>query len=94
MILVFGGTTEGKKVATFLEAMATPFIYSTKTKIKFQENEIARYRFGALNADQLENYIHKHKIKLIINAAHPFAEVLHDPGYSGMYWYDHNIACG
>lgn len=77
MILVFGGTTEGKKVAALLESGAMPFVYSTKTKISFQETEVANYIHGALDQIQLESYLTKNKVKVIVNAAHPFAEVLH-----------------
>ncbi|WNH12481.1 precorrin-6A reductase [Thalassobellus suaedae] len=77
MILVFGGTTEGKKVAALLESLAMPFVYSTKTNIPFEENEIASYRHGALDEQQLEEYLLKNKIHTIINASHPFAEILH-----------------
>ena len=78
MILVFGGTTEGKKVATLLESLAMPFVYSTKTKTCFQETKIASYSHGALDEEQLESYLTENKIKIIINAAHPFAEILHN----------------
>ncbi|WP_431167217.1 precorrin-6A/cobalt-precorrin-6A reductase [Tenacibaculum halocynthiae] len=78
MILVFGGTTEGKKVATLLQEKSMPFVYSTKTNIPFQENKIASYRHGALNEKQLESYLIKNDVKLIVNASHPFAEVLHN----------------
>ena len=77
MILVFGGTTEGKKVAALLESLAMPFVYSTKTKICFQETEVASYAHGALDEEQLERFLMANKVKIIINAAHPFAEVLH-----------------
>jgi len=77
MILVFGGTTEGKKVATLLASLAMPFVYSTKTKIAFPETAIARYRHGALDEKQLQNYLTTHHIHTIINAAHPFAVLLH-----------------
>jgi len=77
MILVFGGTTEGKKVAALLESLVMPFVYSTKTKTAFQETRVASYIHGALDEEQLENYLTTNKIKLIVNAAHPFAEVLH-----------------
>ncbi|WP_158850688.1 precorrin-6A/cobalt-precorrin-6A reductase [Algibacter sp. L1A34] len=77
MILVFGGTTEGKKVATLLESLAMPFVYSTKTNIPFEENEIASYRHGALDEQQLEEYLLNNEIHTIINASHPFAEILH-----------------
>ncbi|WP_299778791.1 precorrin-6A/cobalt-precorrin-6A reductase [uncultured Formosa sp.] len=77
MILVFGGTTEGKKVAALLESLAMPFVYSTKTNIPFEDNEIARYRHGALDEQQLEEYLLNNEIHTIINASHPFAEILH-----------------
>lgn len=77
MILVFGGTTEGKKVAALLESLAMPFVYSTKTNIPFAETEIASYRHGALDENQLEAYLIQNSIKTIINASHPFAEILH-----------------
>lgn len=78
MILVFGGTTEGKKVAVLLESLAMPFVYSTKTKISFQETKTASYSHGALDEAQLESYLTENKMKIIINAAHPFAELLHN----------------
>ena len=77
MILVFGGTTEGKKTATLLESMGLPFVYSTKTKIAFTETEIASYRYGVLDEEHLEEYLLKNKIQTIVNASHPFAEILH-----------------
>ncbi len=78
MILVFGGTTEGRKTATLLEGMGLPFIYSTKTKIDFSETENSRYRYGILEGKELSEYLEKENIKLIINAAHPFAKILHE----------------
>ncbi|SOU86525.1 precorrin-6A/cobalt-precorrin-6A reductase [Tenacibaculum dicentrarchi] len=77
MILVFGGTTEGKKVATLLQEKLMPFVYSTKTNISFKETQIASYRYGALNEEELINYLIKNNISIIINASHPFAEILH-----------------
>ncbi|MBQ4802758.1 precorrin-6A/cobalt-precorrin-6A reductase [Aquimarina sp. MMG015] len=78
MTLVFGGTTEGKKTATLLEGIALPFVYSTKTNIPFITTKIASYRYGALDEKQLEKYIIDNSIKTIVNASHPFAELLHN----------------
>lgn len=77
MILVFGGTTEGKNVATLLESMRLPFLYSTKTNISFKTNEIASYRYGVLDEEQLAKNIIENDITMIVNASHPFAELLH-----------------
>lgn len=77
MILVFGGTTEGKQVIEVLSALQLPFVYSTKTKIKAEVGSFGIYRSGAFSKEELDVFIQKNKIKIIIHASHPFAEVLH-----------------
>ncbi len=76
MILVFGGTTEGKKVAHFLEELNLSYTYTTKTKIKFEGK--GTYIYGAMEPSDIANFCKKNKITHIINAAHPFAENLHN----------------
>ncbi|MBD0402593.1 precorrin-6A reductase [Flammeovirga sp. EKP202] len=77
MVLVFGGTTEGKKVMECLERRQQPFIYSTKTKVEVEESAYMKYHSGALDQDCMDAFIHENKISMIIDAAHPFAEILH-----------------
>jgi precorrin-6A/cobalt-precorrin-6A reductase len=77
MILVFGGTTEGKKVAKFLETEALPYFYSTKTDIEFDKGQFGSYRFGAFTPATLIAFCQEKKIRTIIHASHPFAEILH-----------------
>jgi precorrin-6x reductase len=77
MILVFGGTTEGKRVARFLEKKALPYFYSTKTKIEFEEGDFGNYRFGAFTIEGLIGFCQENKIKTIVHASHPFAKILH-----------------
>lgn len=77
MILVFGGTTEGKKTVEVLEALQLSYVYSTKTEINFDKTVYGSYRFGALSEKELKVFIELNNISLIINAAHPFATVLH-----------------
>lgn len=77
MLLVFGGTTEGKKVAKFLEREALPYIYSTKTEIDFDKGQFGSYRFGAFSPSELIAFCQENKIETIIHASHPFAELLH-----------------
>ncbi|MFK7059167.1 precorrin-6A reductase, partial [Flavobacterium oreochromis] len=77
MILVFGGTTEGKKVAKWLEKRALPYFYSTKTEIEFDQGQFGHYRFGAFTTTDLISFCQKNHIKTIIHASHPFAELLH-----------------
>ncbi|SHN16005.1 precorrin-6A/cobalt-precorrin-6A reductase [Chitinophaga sp. CF418] len=83
MILVFGGTTEGKKVAAILEKAACPYYYSTKTSIDFQPGAYGRYRHGALTAVQLQAFCKEHAVRAIIHASHPFATLLHATIHEG-----------
>ena len=77
MILVFGGTTEGRKAAKELEESGKTFHYSTKTG----EQDIALHHGiridGAMDAEAMERYCRDNNIRLIVDAAHPFAQQLH-----------------
>lgn len=75
MILVFGGTTEGKQVAELLDFLNEQYFYSTKTgsKISIHGESIS----GAMDSGQIIDFCKLKNIRLIINAAHPFAVELH-----------------
>jgi cobalt-precorrin-5B (C1)-methyltransferase len=77
MILVFGGTTEGRKAAEVLEEAGSPYYYSTKTG----EQDLVLHNGiridGALDAAAMLSFCCEHQIKLIVDAAHPFATQLH-----------------
>ena len=77
MILVFGGTTEGKQAIEVLEALQLQYIYSSKTEIKVELGKNGLYRFGAFSVENLEQFISDKNITAIIHASHPFAEELH-----------------
>ena len=78
MILVFGGTTEGRKTVEVLEEAGSPYFYSTKTG----EQELSLHNGlrieGAMNAETMYSFCKEHQIRLIIDAAHPFASQLHE----------------
>ena len=77
MILEFGGTTEGRKAVEVLEEGGSPYFYSTKTG----EQDITLHHGqridGALDAEAMQTFCDEHDIRLIIDAAHPFASQLH-----------------
>ena len=77
MILVFGGTTEGRKAVEVLEEAGTPYYYSTKTG----EQDIALHHGiridGAMDAAAMTAFCQQHDIRLMVDAAHPFASQLH-----------------
>ena len=77
MILVFGGTTEGRKTVEVLEEGGNTYYYSTKTG----EQDITLHHGqridGALNAEAMQTFCREYGIRLIVDAAHPFASQLH-----------------
>jgi precorrin-6A/cobalt-precorrin-6A reductase len=77
MILVFGGTTEGKRVCTALAGTGYSFWYSSKTPVEVALPANGQYRYGAFTPATLKEFCVEQQIKLVIHAGHPFAEVLH-----------------
>ena len=77
MVLLFGGTTEGRKAAEVLDQGDAIYYYSTKTG----EQELTLHHGeridGAMDDAAMAAFCHAHHIKLIIDAAHPFASELH-----------------
>lgn len=77
MILLFGGTTEGRKAMALLEQAGLPYCYSTKSEVEIPPQKYGTYRHGALTTPALKEFCAAHHISLIIHASHPFATVLH-----------------
>ena len=77
MILVFGGTTEGRKAAEVLEESGSPYYYSTKTGEQELSLQNGTRIDGALDAEAMKAFCLEHDIRLIVDAAHPFASQLH-----------------
>ena len=75
MILILGGTTEGCKAAGLLDRIGEPYIYSTKTKVCQQVE--GRMVHGAMDMAQLAAFCRQEGVRLLLDAAHPFAEALH-----------------
>ena len=77
MILVFGGTTEGRKAVQVLEEAGQPFYYSTK----FGEQTLGMHHgiavSGGMDQAQMMCFCKEHHIRLLVDAAHPFATALH-----------------
>ena len=78
MIIIFGGTTEGRKAVEVLEVAGKPFYYSTKTG----EQSLALHNGiaidGAMDEEIMLHFCREHGIRLIIDSAHPFAVHLHE----------------
>lgn len=78
MILVFGGTTEGRKAVKEIEEAGKPFYYSTKTGEQEVELCHGNAVSGAMTRDKMIDFCRLKDIRLLVDAAHPFASRLHD----------------
>lgn len=77
MILILGGTTEGRLAANTLDESGSPFYYSTRG----DEQEVSLHHGirlqGGMDAGAMEQSCRQKGIRLLVDAAHPFAEELH-----------------
>ena len=77
MILIFGGTTEGRIAAETCDTAGKPFYYSTKGETQ-EINMINGLRLtGAMTSSEIATFCVANDIRCVIDAAHPFAENLH-----------------
>lgn len=81
MILLLGGTTEGRECARVLDEAGTPFYYSTKGTLQQVENRNGIRLTGGMDREEMAEFCREHGIGLIVDAAHPFAVRLHEAAY-------------
>jgi cobalt-precorrin-5B (C1)-methyltransferase len=77
MILVFGGTTEGRAALKVLEGSGRPYLYSTLGASQDVATPGGRRLTGALTAAGAAELCRREGVRLIVDAAHPFAEGVH-----------------
>lgn len=81
MILIFGGTTEGRTAASVCEEAGKTFFYSTKSDMQQVELHHGVRLSGGMTAVEMHAFCKSHGICCIIDAAHPFAVNLHKAIY-------------
>ncbi|MDE6095350.1 MAG: cobalt-precorrin-5B (C(1))-methyltransferase CbiD [Muribaculaceae bacterium] len=77
MILVFGGTTEGRIAVSALDEGDGKYFYSTVGEKQDIECGHGSRISGAMTPDAMYEFCKSNGIRLIIDAAHPFAVGLH-----------------
>ena len=77
MILIFGGTTEGRMTVNVCDEAGKTFYCCTKTG----EQDVDMFNgfrlAGAMCSEYIKTFCASHDVKCIVDAAHPFAENLH-----------------
>ena len=77
MILILGGTTEGRLAVRVADAAGSPYWYSTRGDLQQIECKHGTHITGALDETAMAAFCSEHGIRLLIDAAHPFATELH-----------------
>lgn len=77
MLLIFGGTTEGRLAVDVCEQSGKTYYYSTKSDMQDVKMQAGVRLAGALSSDDISKFCKEHSISCIVDAAHPFAENLH-----------------
>ena len=76
-LLIIGGTTEGRIAVQVCDEAAKPYIYSTKNESQEVLSAHGIRISGGLDEHKMHNLCQQNNIRLIVDAAHPFAENVH-----------------
>lgn len=77
MILILGGTTEGRAAVKVADEAGKPYFYSTKGEWQEVVCKHGKRLTGGMDEKQMEAFCRQHDIRLLVDAAHPFAVRLH-----------------
>lgn len=77
MILVFGGTTEGRIAVKTLDEGEGRYYYSTRSSLQKIDCAHGEHICGEMTGGMMADFCRVKSVRLIIDAAHPFAKHLH-----------------
>ena len=77
MILVLGGTTEGRLAVKIIDEAGKPYFYSTKGEWQEVVCKNGTHVTGGMDAEAMIEFCRRNSIRLLVDAAHPFAVQLH-----------------
>lgn len=77
MILILGGTTEGRAAVRVADEANRPYFYSTKGTLQEVVCAHGTRLTGAMDVAAMSQFCEANGIRLLIDAAHPFASALH-----------------
>ena len=78
-ILIFAGTTEGRKLSEHLCKRGIEHTVCVATEygeIVLQENPYAHVHMGRMDSEGMRSFFEEQKCKLIVDATHPYAAVV------------------
>lgn len=78
-IVIFSGTSEGRIISEYLsknEIYHDVFVATKSGEIVMEKNMYANVMVGRLDEDKIENYLSKNDTELLIDATHPYADII------------------
>ncbi len=78
-ILIFAGTTEGRRLSERLCAAGISHTICVATgygEIVLKEHPLAKIHRGRMNREEITEYIHKGSFAAVVDATHPYAEMI------------------
>lgn len=78
-ILIFAGTTEGRKLSEYLAAANVAHTVCVATEygeIVLKENMFAKVHRGRMNQEEIREFIQNGKFDVVVDATHPYAELV------------------
>ncbi|MBR1623612.1 MAG: precorrin-6A/cobalt-precorrin-6A reductase, partial [Pseudobutyrivibrio sp.] len=78
-VIIFGGTTEGRKLAEILEKEQVTVVYCVATEYGKQQLEpsaFIRVRTGRMDWHEMSSFFGEEKPDAIVDATHPFAQLV------------------
>ena len=77
MILVFGGTTEGRIAVKTLDEGEGRYVYSTRSSLQDVDCAHGKHICGVMAEPKMIDFCRDNSVRIIVDAAHPFAQHLH-----------------
>ncbi len=78
-ILIFAGTTEGRELSESLSAAGIAHTLCVATEygeVVLKEEPYVKVHMGRMNQDEIKRYIDEGKFAAVVDATHPYAEVV------------------
>ncbi|MHB9292084.1 precorrin-6A/cobalt-precorrin-6A reductase [Hollandina sp. SP2] len=73
-LIIFGGTTEGRKICQWCMNHTIDFLYCTATDLGIEQCDANRVRVGRINFEEMLAFLKEEDPELVIDATHPYAD--------------------
>jgi precorrin-6x reductase len=73
-VIIFGGTTEGRRLCQWCINNRVDFLYCTTTDLGIESLDTHRVRVGCISSNEMPGFLKQEAPELVIDATHPYAD--------------------